>query len=62
MPEVVTPLTSVDIKKAVKDSCKIKLQKRWDMSQTGRHMFDFQTSVTARKKTGSSITTLQAED
>ena len=34
MPEVVTPLTSVDIKKAVNDSCKIKWQKRWDMSQT----------------------------
>ena len=42
MPEMVTPLTSTDIKKAVKDSCKIKWQKRWDVSQTGRHMFDFQ--------------------
>ena len=28
MPEMVTPLTSIDIKKAVKDSCKIKWQKR----------------------------------
>ena len=58
MPEMVTPLTSIDIKKAVKDSCKIKWQKRWDVSQTGRHMFDFQPSVTAKKKTGGSITTI----
>ena len=57
MPKVVTPLTSVDIKKAVKDSCKIKWQKRWGISQTGRHMFDFQPSVTAKKKTGSNIIT-----
>ena len=57
MPEMVTPLTSIDIKKAVKDSCKIKWQKRLDVSQTGRHMFDFQPSVTAKKKTRGSITT-----
>ena len=57
IPEAVTPLTSVDITKAVKDSCKIKWQKSWDISQTGRHMFDFQPSVTAKKETGSSITT-----
>ena len=38
MPKMVTPLTSIDIKKAVKDSCKIKWQKRWYVSQTGRHI------------------------
>ena len=34
MPEMETPLTSIVIKKAVKDSCKMKWQKRWDVSQT----------------------------
>ena len=56
MPEVGTPLTSVDIKKAVKD-LQEKIAKRWDVSQTGRHKFDFQPSVTAKKKTGGSIIT-----
>ena len=48
MPEVDTPLTSIDVKRAVRDSCKIKLQNRW-ASQRGRHMFEFNPSVEARK-------------
>ena len=32
MPEVDTPLTSIDNKREVKDSCKIKWQNRWEVS------------------------------
>ena len=39
MPEVCTPLTSIDIKRAVKDSCTVKWQNRWEASQAGRHMY-----------------------
>ena len=49
MPEVDTPLTSIDVKMAVKDSCKMKWQNRGDASQRGKHMFEFHPSVTAKK-------------
>ena len=32
MPEVDTPLTSIDVKRAVRDSCKIKWQNPWEAS------------------------------
>ena len=44
MPEVDTPLTAIDVKRAVKDSCKIKWQNQWKASQRGRHMFEFHPS------------------
>ena len=49
MQEVDTPLTSIDVKRTVRDSCKIKWQNRWEASQRGRHMFEFHPSVVARK-------------
>ena len=55
MPEVDTPLTSIDVKRAVRDSCKIKWQNRWEASQRGRHMFEFHPSVVARKMAFGSI-------
>ena len=45
MPEVDTPHTSLILKRAVKDSCKIKWQNRWEASQRGRQMFEFHPSV-----------------
>ena len=55
MTEVETPLTSIDVKRAVKDSCKIKWQNRLEASQRGRHMFEVHPSVTAKKKASVSI-------
>ena len=49
MPEVDTALTSIDVKRAVRDSCKIKRQNRREASQRGIHMFEFHPSVEARK-------------
>ena len=48
MPEVDSPLTAIDVKRAVSDSCKIKSQNRWEALQRGRHMF-FHPSVVTRK-------------
>ena len=55
MPEVCTPLTSIDIKRAVKDSCTVKWQNRWEASQAGRHMYDLHPTVKAKKKAANSI-------
>ena len=55
MPEVEIPLTSNDVKRAVKDSCKIKWHNRWEASQRGRHMFEFNPSVVAKKIASASI-------
>ena len=57
MPEVCTPLTSIDIKRAMKDSCTVKWQNRWEASQAGRHMYDLHPSVKAKKKAANSIPT-----
>ena len=57
MPEVCTPLTSIDIKRAAKDSCKVKCQNRWEASQAGRHMYDLHPTVIAKKKAANSIQT-----
>ena len=57
MPEVCAPLTSIDIKRAVKDSCTVKWQNRWEASQTGRHMYDFHPTVKAKRKAANSIRT-----
>ena len=57
MPEVCTPLTSIDIKRAVKDSCTVKWQNRWEASQAGRHMYDLHPTVKAKKKAANSIPT-----
>ena len=57
MPEVCTPLTSIDIKRAVKESCTVKWQNRWEASQAGRHMYDLHPSVKAKKKAANSIPT-----
>ena len=35
MPEVETPLTFIDVKRALKDSCKIKWQNRWGLHREG---------------------------
>ena len=59
MPEVCTPLTSIDIKRAVKDSCTVKRQNRWEASQAGRHMYDLHSTVKAKKKAANSIPTQQ---
>ena len=48
MPEVDTALTPIDVKPGVRDSCKIKWQNQWEVSQRGRHMFEFHPSVVAK--------------
>ena len=55
MPEVDTPLTPIDVKSAVRGSCKIKWQNRWEAEQRGRHMFEFVPSVVAKKIAWASI-------
>ena len=49
--------TSIDIKRAVKDSCTVKWQNRWEASQAGRHMYDLHPTVKAKKKAANSIPT-----
>ena len=44
-PEVTNPVTALDIKTAVQESCNIKWQKRWEAGATGRHLFDLRPSV-----------------
>ncbi|MCG7878799.1 MAG: reverse transcriptase domain-containing protein [Candidatus Thiodiazotropha endolucinida] len=45
MPEVTNPVTQLDIKTAVQESCNMKWQKRWEVGTTGRHMFELRPSV-----------------
>ena len=45
MPEVTNPVTVLDLKTAVQESCNIKCQKRWEAGATGRQLFDSQPSV-----------------
>ena len=55
MPEVCSPLTSIDIIRAMKDSCTVKWQNRWEVSQADRHMYDLHPTVKAKKKAANSI-------
>ena len=43
--EEANPVTALDIKTAVQESCNIKRQKRWEAGATGRQLFDLRSSV-----------------
>ena len=57
MPEVTNPVTALDIKTAVQESCNIKWQKRWEAGATGRQLFDLRPSVNVQTVPMQSIKT-----
>ena len=57
MPEVTNPVTALDIKTTVQESCNIKWQKRWEAGAIGMQLFDLQPSVNVQTVPAQSIKT-----
>ena len=55
--EEANPVTALDIKTAVQESCNIKWQKRWEAGATGRQLFDIRPSVNVQTVPMQSIKT-----
>ena len=50
MDENISITTSADIKTAARKSCVIKWQRRWELSEKGRHLYELKPEVTSKDK------------
>ena len=50
IPGLIFSCPDLPSKRAVKDSCTVKWQNRWEASQAGRHMYDLHPTVKAKRK------------